>query len=142
MTANNPTHTVYYDGACPLCSGEMQLLMRRNTAGLLAFVDIAAPGFDAAPLGVSRHDMLQLMHVRRHSDGGWLIGIPAFEVIYAATGFHGIARWLRRPWFARLAARAYPWLVRHRYQLPHTLIRTAFRIQERACPADGACRLH
>ena len=44
MTANNPTHTVYYDGACPLCSGEMQLLMRRNTAGLLAFVDIAAPG--------------------------------------------------------------------------------------------------
>jgi predicted DCC family thiol-disulfide oxidoreductase YuxK len=135
MTANHIIHTVYYDGACPLCSGEMALLMARNGAGRLAFVDIAAPGFDAAPLGASLDAMLQLMH------GGWLVGIPAFVVIYEATGFDGVARWLRRPWFARLAARAYPWLVRHRYQLPHTLIRTAFRIQDRACPADGACRI-
>jgi predicted DCC family thiol-disulfide oxidoreductase YuxK len=142
MTANQPTHTVYYDGACPLCRGEMELLMRRNAAGLLEFVDIAAPGFDAAPLGVSLHAMLQLMHVRRRCDGGWLIGIPAFEVIYAATGFHNTARWLAKPWFARLAAKAYPWLVRHRYRMPHTLVRTAFRLQERACQVDGACRLH
>ncbi|MBI3346667.1 MAG: DUF393 domain-containing protein [Burkholderiales bacterium] len=141
MTANtNKIHTVYYDGACPLCSGEVALLMRRNGAGLLDFVDIAAPGFDPAPLGVDLDSMLQLMHVRR-PDGGWLIGIPAFVVMYEATGFHTTARWLRRPWFARLAARAYPWLVRHRYQLPHTLVRGFFRAQERACPADSACRV-
>ena len=141
MTAiTKPTHTVYYDGACPLCRGEMELLMQRNAAGLLDFVDIAAPGFDAAPLGVSRDAMLQLMHVRRR-DGSWLVGIPAFEVIYAATGFHATARWLTKPWFARLAARAYPWLVRHRYRMPHTLVRGFFRVQERACPADGACRI-
>ncbi|MFG6487054.1 thiol-disulfide oxidoreductase DCC family protein [Roseateles sp. BYS78W] len=140
MNAKQPTHTVYYDGACPLCRGEMELLMQRNVAGLLEFVDIATPGFDAAPLGVSRDAMLQLMHVRRR-DGGWLIGVPAFEVIYAATGFHAIARWLAKPWFARLAAQAYPWLVRNRYRMPHTLIRTLFRVQERACPADGACRV-
>ncbi|HEY9107401.1 MAG TPA: DUF393 domain-containing protein [Roseateles sp.] len=142
MTANQPTHTVYYDGACPLCSGEIALLTQRNAAGLLDFVDISAPGFDAAPLGVRLDAMLTSMHVRRRSDGGWLIGIPAFEVIYAATGFHSTARWLRRPWFARLAARAYPWLVRHRYQLPHTLVRGFFRLQESACPPDGACRIH
>lgn len=142
MTANTlPVHTVYFDGACPLCRGEMALLEARNSAGLLEFIDIAAPGFDAAALGVSLDAMLQLIHVRR-PDGGWLIGIPAFEVIYAATGFTNVARWLRRPWFARLAARAYPWLVKHRYQMPHTLVRTAFRIQERACPVDGACRIH
>lgn len=141
MTAiTKPTHTVYYDGACPLCRGEMELLMQRNAAGLLDFVDIAAPGFDAASLDVSRDAMLQLMHVRRR-DGSWLVGIPACEVIYAATGFHGTARWLAKPWFARLAARAYPWLVRHRYRLPHTLVRGFFRVQERACPADGACRI-
>jgi predicted DCC family thiol-disulfide oxidoreductase YuxK len=142
MTANNPpVHTVYFDGACPLCRGEMELLMARNGAGRLEFIDIAAPGFDPTPLGASLDAMLQLMHVRR-PDGGWLIGIPAFVVIYEATGFPGVARWLRKPWFARLAARAYPWLVRHRYQMPHTLVRTAFRLQERACPVDGACRLH
>jgi predicted DCC family thiol-disulfide oxidoreductase YuxK len=145
MTAKNTvsgtvTHTVYYDGACPLCRGEMALLMKRNAAGLLDFVDISAPGFDPAPLGVRLDAMLQLMHVRQR-DGSWLIGIPAFEVMYAATGFHTTARWLRRPWFARLAARAYPWLVRHRYQLPHTLVRGLFRIQQHACPADAACRV-
>ena len=144
MTANNPmTHTVYYDGACPLCRGEMALLMQRNAAGLLDFVDIAAPGFDAAPLGASLDAMLQQMHVRRR-DGGWLVGIPAFEVIYAATGFHGTARWLARPWVAHLAARAYPWLVRHRYRLPHALVRAAFRVQNALGPSPcdgGACHI-
>lgn len=106
MDANiRVTHTVYYDGACPLCRGEMALLMQRNAAGLLEFVDIAAPGFDPTPLGVSLNAMLSLMHVRRR-DGGWLVGIPAFEVIYAATGFHGTARWLAKPWFARVPAMA------------------------------------
>ncbi|MDR7268491.1 putative DCC family thiol-disulfide oxidoreductase YuxK [Pelomonas saccharophila] len=142
MTANqSQIHTVYYDGACPLCRGEMALLMARNGAGLLEFIDIAAPGFDPTPLGVSLDAMLKLIHVRR-PDGGWLIGIPAFEVIYAATGFPGIARWLRRPWFAALAARAYPWLVKHRYQMPHNLVRGLFRLQERSCPVDGSCRVN
>jgi predicted DCC family thiol-disulfide oxidoreductase YuxK len=140
MTANTTTHTVYYDGACPVCRGEMELLMQRNAAGLLDFVDIAAPGFDPASLGVSLDAMLALMHVRRH-DGSWLVGIPAFEVIYEATGFTALARWLRRPWFARIAARAYPVLVRNRYRLPHALVRGFFSARARACTTDGICRV-
>lgn len=140
MTANHTRHTVYYDGACPVCRGEMALLMQRNAAGLLDFVDIAAPGFDPAPLDVNLDAMLSLMHVRR-PDGGWLIGIPAFQAIYAATGFAATARWLRKPWFARIAAHAYPVLVRNRYRLPHSLVRGFLRAQERSCPAGGACRV-
>ncbi|HEV6966398.1 DUF393 domain-containing protein [Roseateles sp.] len=131
-------HTVYYDGACPLCRGEIALLRQHNTAGRLEFVDIAAPGFDPAPLGVGLPAMLDRMHVRR-PDGGWLVGIPAFQVMYAVTGFHGVARWLNRPWVARLAARAYPWIVRNRYRLPHTLVQAFFRLQQRSCRAEGAC---
>ena len=144
MTANAAQiHTVYYDGACPLCRGEMALLMQRNASGLLAFVDINAPGFDPAPLGVKLDAMLTQMHVRQPG-GGWLIGIPAFEVIYAATGYARVARWLAVPWVARIGARAYPWLVRNRYRLPHALVHGVFRIQDRMspCPADGACRVH
>jgi predicted DCC family thiol-disulfide oxidoreductase YuxK len=140
MTAISTRHTVYYDGACPVCRGEIELLMQRNAANLLDFVDVAAPGFDPAPLGVSLDAMLALMHVRR-PDGGWLVGVPAFEVIYEATGFAATARWLRKPWFARIAARAYPVLVRNRYRLPHALVRGFFRARERNCPADGACRV-
>lgn len=143
MNAIANIHTVYYDGACPLCRGEMALLMRRNAAGLLTFVDIAAPGFDPAPLGVDLAALSSLMHVRT-PDGGWLIGIPAFELMYAATGFGRVARWLRRPWIARLAASAYPWVVRNRYRLPHALVHGFLRVQDRAHPlpcADGSCRL-
>lgn len=139
MTAiTPPVHTVYYDGACPLCRGEIAMLMQRNTAGLLEFVDIAAPGFDPAPLGVGMPALLSLMHVRR-PDGSWLVGVPAFQVMYAATGFQRVARWLARPWAARVAARAYPWIVRHRYRLPHALVQGFFRLQQRSCRADGAC---
>ncbi len=134
------THTVYYDGACALCRGEVELLRERNTAGLLAFVDIAAPGFDPAPLGVRLDAMLSLMHVRT-SDGRWLIGVPAFQVIYAATGFHRLAAGLRRPWVAAMAARVYPWIVRNRHRLPRPLIERFFRLQLDSCRAGGACDL-
>ena len=137
---NTPELTVYFDGACALCRGEVALLMQRNDAGRLAFVDIADPGFDPKPLGVSLDAMLSLMHARR-SDGRWLIGVPAFQAIYAATGFHRLARGLRRPWVARLAARAYPWIVRHRHHLPRPLIERFFLMQLRSCRADGTCTL-
>jgi predicted DCC family thiol-disulfide oxidoreductase YuxK len=141
MTANNlPAHTVYFDGGCPLCRGEMALLKARNGAGRLEFVDITESGFDPAPLGASLEAMLRLIHVRG-PDGSWLIGIPAFVVIYEATGFPRVARWLRRPWLVRLAAWAYPWLARHRYRPPHTLVQSMFRLQERSCPIDGACSI-
>lgn len=143
-TASTLPHTVYYDGACPLCTGEMALLKARNTAGKLVFVDIATPGFDPAPLGATLAAMLTLMHVRT-PEGRWLIGIPAFVVIYKATGFHGVARWLRRPWAARIAARVYPWLVRNRYVVPQPLVRAALRVQGALnlarCDANGACRI-
>lgn len=145
MNATKPTpHTIYFDGACSLCRGEMALLRVRNGAGLLEFVDISQPGFDPTPLGASLAAMLTLIHVRK-PDGGWLVGIPAFEVIYAATGFNNVARWLRRPWVARIAARAYPWVVRHRYRLPHALVHGLLRLQDRShptrCGADGVCRI-
>jgi predicted DCC family thiol-disulfide oxidoreductase YuxK len=38
----------YFDGACPLCVREMRLLQRLDRRRLIRFVDIAAPGFDAA----------------------------------------------------------------------------------------------
>ena len=40
--------TLFYDGMCPLCQKEMQHLIKYNTAGHLAFVDIMEPGFSEA----------------------------------------------------------------------------------------------
>ena len=45
--------TLLYDAACPVCALEMDHLRSRNQQGLLAFVDIAQPGFEAARYGAS-----------------------------------------------------------------------------------------
>lgn len=137
MNADNPTHTVYYDGACPLCRSEMGVLMRDNRAGLLRFVDISLPGFDAEALGVTHAALMARLHVQA-PDGRWLIGVPAIQAAYAATGHHRVAAALAMPLVARLAQPAYAWLANHRYCLPHWLPK-AVRLHAGSCAPDGAC---
>ncbi|MFG6433139.1 thiol-disulfide oxidoreductase DCC family protein [Roseateles sp. LYH14W] len=140
MTANHTLHTVYYDGACPLCRSEMGVLMRDNRAGLLRFVDISVPGFDAAALGVTQAALMARLHVQR-PDGSWLIGVPAVQAAYAATGHHRIAAALGLPAVARLARPAYDWLATHRYRLPRWLLKFV-HLHAGSCAPDGACRTH
>ncbi|MBB5203374.1 putative DCC family thiol-disulfide oxidoreductase YuxK [Inhella inkyongensis] len=150
-TAITPELRVFYDGACQLCRAEMHNLMARDVGGRIEFVDASHPKFDPQPLGVTLEAMMNALHVRRLSDDAWLIGVPAFEALYAATGQTGVARALRHPVLAALAERTYPWVVRHRHHLPQAPIRWVFeRARRRAAEAaalrtqacrDGSCRL-
>lgn len=133
------TLTAYYDGSCQLCLAEMTNLMLRNRQGRVEFVDAAAPGFDAAPLGVTQQALMNALHVRTAA-GEWLIGVPAFEALYRELGLPKVASLLRQPLLARLAARLYPWVVRNRYRLPRAPITWLFeragrRAAERAAAA-------
>lgn len=140
MTNASTLQTVYYDGACPLCRSEMGVLMRDNRAGLLRFVDISLPGFDAAALGVTQTALMKRLHVQA-ADGGWLIGVPALQAVYAATGHRRIAGALSLPVVARLCVPAYDWLAAHRYRLPRWLLRVV-HLHAGNCAPDGACRIH
>jgi len=146
MNTTHTEYTVYYDGSCQLCSAEMRNLMLRNTEGRVEFVDAAAPGFDAAALGVTQQALMNALHLRRHTDGQWLIAVPAFEALYRTLGLPGVAAALRQPLLARLAGRAYPWLVRNRHRLPRAPItwlferagrRAAERAAARRCSQNG-----
>lgn len=149
MNAKAPEMTVYYDGTCHLCSSEMKNLMLRNTEGRVAFVDAAAPDFEAATLGVTQEAVMNALHVRLAS-GEWLIAIPAFERLYGTLGLPRVAAALRRPTLAAIAGRLYPWVVRNRHRLPRAPIhwlferagrRAAEQAAARRCEHDGACRL-
>ncbi|CAM3814844.1 thiol-disulfide oxidoreductase DCC family protein [Roseateles saccharophilus] len=140
MTANNHSHTVYYDGACPLCRSEMGVLMRDNCAGRLSFVDISQPDFDAAALGVTRAALMARLHLQAR-DGSWLIGVPAVQAAYAATGHDRVARALTHPAVTRLARPAYDWLAAHRYRLPRWLLKLV-HLHAGRCAPEGACRAH
>jgi predicted DCC family thiol-disulfide oxidoreductase YuxK len=141
--------TTYYDGACQLCRAEMHNLMLRNTVGRVAFVDAAAPGFDAAALGLTQEAVMNALHVRTAS-GDWLVGVPAFEALYRTLGLPWVAAALRQPLLAAAAARVYPWVVRHRHHLPRAPItwlferagrRAAERAAARRCDDSDTCRL-
>jgi predicted DCC family thiol-disulfide oxidoreductase YuxK len=146
MNDNYPL-TLLYDADCPVCSLEMDHLRERNSRGLLRFVDISAPGFDASAYGVSMRALDAEIHGVR-PDGSMLRGVPVLRLAYEAAGLGWVLRptgWAPlRPMFDA----AYRVFARHRRPISRAsapLIdairalrarRTSARMQ--AC-AGGAC---
>lgn len=77
--------TLFYDAACPVCALEMDHLRARDTHGRLAFVDIAAPGFDAAAHGGTRAAMQAELH-GVYADGHVIRGMATLREAYRAAG--------------------------------------------------------
>lgn len=131
---NNPSWplTLYYDGACPLCAREIRLLRRHASATRLQLVDIAAAGFDPAPLGLSQVQLQARLHAR-FADGRWVSGLDATFWSWCAAGLGRWAAPLRWPLLRPLLELAYRLFCRLRPQLnwlPHP-------DGARRCKADG-----
>jgi len=88
-----PAATVYFDGACPICSREVAAYRGLAGADRLDFVD--ATSCDALGPGLTRGAALARMHVRR-ADGTLASGAAAFVEIWRHLP--------RLAWAARLAA--------------------------------------
>ncbi len=136
---------LYYDSRCPLCTAEMQNLMRRDRAGQLRFADIWAPDFAGPPGSATFDDLLALIHARG-ANGQVLRGVEVFRRAYEAVGLGWVTAFTRWPVLGPLVDRAYPVLARNRYRLPRWLIAPLFeRASQRAarqrCDANGRCDL-
>jgi predicted DCC family thiol-disulfide oxidoreductase YuxK len=95
MTQENAL-TVYYDGACPLCSAEISFYEGRRGAEAIRFVDVAAENAATGP-DLTCREALQRFHVRR-SDGTLLSGARAFVAIWEALpGWRRAARFAHLP---------------------------------------------
>lgn len=93
MTEVKKTLTIYYDGACPLCSMEIAQYRKEAGAEALCFVDASAKDCDLGQ-GLTRETALARFHLR--DEAGQLIsGARAFAHLWAA-----LPRWR---WAARLA---------------------------------------
>lgn len=73
--------TVYYDGACPICSREIGFY-RKRTGGAVAYCDVATEACPAPDL--SREDALARLHARL-PDGSLVSGAAAFIALWRAT---------------------------------------------------------
>ena len=91
-TTPDQPFTVYYDGACPLCSKEIDTYRRAQGADDLAWVDAA--NCDKNQLGgdLDSNTALARMHVRDES-GNLISGAAAFAAIWARLPK---TRWLGR----------------------------------------------
>lgn len=82
----HPEITVLFDGECPLCVREIEMLRRLDRErGRLGLTDIAAPDFDASRYGVD-HDTLMARIHGVLPDGRLIEGVEVFRRAYAAVG--------------------------------------------------------
>ena len=75
--------TVYFDGACPVCSREIAAYQRQAGAERRIWVDASTCPESALGSGLSRADALARFHVRR-ADGSLVDGMRGFALLWRA----------------------------------------------------------
>jgi len=78
-----PPITVYFDGACPVCSREIAMVRRQTGADALQWVDVAVCDAPALGAGLSHAAAMARLHVRR-ADGSLVSGAQAFTTLWRA----------------------------------------------------------
>jgi predicted DCC family thiol-disulfide oxidoreductase YuxK len=70
--------TVWYDGACPLCLREINLMRRLDRRNAIAFIDVSTP---ESVCPIERSALLARFHAR-DVDGALLSGAAAFAAMW------------------------------------------------------------
>jgi predicted DCC family thiol-disulfide oxidoreductase YuxK len=96
--------TIWFDGACPICRGEIGLMKRLDRRGAIEFVDASGTGPVACP--VDRAELLVRLHAR---EGDRLLeGAAAFAAMWRAIPLlRPIGLLARRPRVLALLERCY-----------------------------------
>ena len=117
--------TILIDGLCPLCAKEAALMRRMDRGrGRLRIVDIAAPGFDAAPYGRTLEDVMGSIHGVTE-DGRVISGMEVFRRAYRAVGWGWLLAPTGWPLLRPVFDAGYRWFARNR-----------LRLTGRSCEAD------
>lgn len=123
---------VFFDGGCPLCLKEVNLLRRWDLRGKIRFTDIDAPQFLAIQVGKSQGELMAEMHGRL-PDGSWVRGVEVFRRLYAAVGFGPLVELTRWPIVSHLLDLGYVIFARNR-------LRLTGRCSAEACPAGTTAK--
>jgi predicted DCC family thiol-disulfide oxidoreductase YuxK len=83
---------VYYDGACPVCSREIDYYRRSEAEPSIEWIDASQAGAESLGPALTRESALRRIHVRR-ADGSLASGAAAFVEIWRSLPR---LRWLAR----------------------------------------------
>lgn len=108
--------TIFYDGACRLCSSQMDKFKNQDKHKRLIFVDISQSDFDAAQYGLKGAPFQKYLYARNRN-GFTVRGVDAFRWMWRATG-HGAHAFIAGiPVIKQLGKLLYVLIARVRYQL-------------------------
>ena len=102
--------TLYYDGACPLCSAEIGKLSAMSREGL-TLVDIHQ--LEPGEVEIDSEQLLARLHLKT-ADGRWITGLGANIRAWQHTPLRQLWRVLDWPLINLLSYRAYEFWLRRR----------------------------
>ncbi|MEN1678619.1 MAG: DUF393 domain-containing protein [Planctomycetota bacterium] len=120
---------VFYDGDCPLCRKEINLLRRWDKRGVIVFTDIAASDFRPERVGVDFQTLMAEIHGRL-PNGKVIVGVEVFRRLYAAVGFGWLVAPTRVPGIRHVLDLGYRFFARYRLAL------TVRRCDKEGCRID------
>lgn len=107
---------VFFDGDCPLCRREIDMLRRWDRKERVRFTNIADPAFDPASVGKTFDELMSQIHGRL-PDGTMIHGVEVFRRLYAAVGFGPLVAITRWPVISHLMNLAYSLFAKNRLRL-------------------------
>ena len=115
---NNWMFEVFYDGDCPLCMREINMLQRLDRKkNNLRFTDISPADFDAESVtGLNYNTLMDEIHGRL-PDGTIVTGVEVFRQLYGAVGLGWLTAPTRWPGLRQLSDAAYQAFAKNRLKL-------------------------
>ncbi len=136
-----PKFEVFYDGLCPLCRREIEMIRRMDKHMQIKLINIAHAKFVPCENGPTLEQMMRAMHGRFPGDGQrpdrWITGVDVFREIYGRLGFKRTVGMSRLPMVNGGLNVAYQVFAFFRYR--SALRRMKKRSTSSACPGDR-CR--
>lgn len=107
---------VFYDGDCPLCLREINLLKRWDRKNRIQFTNIASREFDPTSVGKTYDELMSQIYGRL-PDGTLIQGVEVFRRLYAAVGFGPLIAITRWPGISQLLSVGYALFAKNRLRL-------------------------
>lgn len=107
---------VFFDGECPLCRREIDVLRLIDLRSKVRFTDIAAPDFDSAAVGKTYAELMEVIYGRL-PDGTLVSGVETFRQLYTALGFGPVVALTRLPGVRHALEVAYQLFAKNRLRL-------------------------
>ncbi|PRW58655.1 thiol-disulfide oxidoreductase [Chlorella sorokiniana] len=127
-----------YDGECPLCMREVEMLMRRDQGkGNIAFVDVASPEYDPAQNGgISFEKAMERIHAIE-ADGRVITDVEVFRRLYEEVGLGWVYAITKNPTVESLANKVYDVWARYRLPITGRPDLAVVMQQKKMCRADS-----